>query len=155
MTTDADPRRTEPVKLPPAELIALTPDVFTRHYWDAAREHRLVVPRCTACGTYRFPPSAFCYVCRAQDVEYVEQSGLGTVYSYTVVWHPVLPEVSDAVPYVPSVVELPDTGGVRLVASLVDVTPDDLHIGMDVELVWRDVHDDVTVPTFRPRHPSM
>lgn len=141
----------EPVaKLPPAELIALTPDVFTAPFWDAAREHRLVIPRCTSCGTYRFPPSAFCYVCRTQDVEWVEQSGRGTLYSYTVAWHPLLPEVSDSVPYVPAVVELPGTGGVRLIANLVDVRPSEIRIGMDLALVWRDVHDDVTIPTFRP-----
>ena len=137
-------------KLPPADLIHLTPDVFTVHFWDAAREHRLVVPRCTTCGTYRFPPSAFCYVCRTQEVAYVEQAGRGVLYSYTVAWHPLLPDVSDSVPYIPAVVELPDTGGVRLVANLVDVRPSEVRIGMDLELVWRDVHDDVTVPTFRP-----
>jgi len=151
MTTHTTPGADEPVaKLPPAELIHLTPDVFTVNFWDAAREHRLVVPRCTSCGTYRFPPSAFCYVCRTQEVEYVEQSGRGTLYSYTVAWHPLLPDVSDAVPYIPAVVELPDTGGVRLVANLVDVRPSEVRIGMDLELVWRDVHDDVTIPTFRP-----
>lgn len=137
-------------KVIPAELISLTPDVFTVHFWDAAREHRLVVPRCTTCGTYRFPPCAFCHECRTQEVEYVEQSGRGTLYSYTVAWHPLLPDVSDAVPYIPAVVELPDTGGVRLIANLVDVRPSQVRIGMDLELVWRDVHDDVTVPTFRP-----
>lgn len=151
MTTPSTNPTNEPVvKVPPAELISLTPDVFTVHFWDAAREHRLVVPRCTTCGTYRFPPSAFCYVCRTQDVEWVEQSGRGTLYSYTVAWHPLLPDVSDSVPYVPAVVELPDTGGVRLVANLVEVRPSEIRIGMDLELVWRDVHDDVTVPTFRP-----
>lgn len=149
MTTP--PRSDEPIaKLPPAELIALTPDVFTAPFWDAARAHRLVVPRCTECGTYRFPPSAFCYVCRTQAVEWIEQPGRGTVYSYTVAWHPLLPDVSDSVPYVPAVVELPDTGGVRLIANLVDVCPSEVRIGMDVELVWRDVHEDVTVATFRP-----
>ena len=65
-------------------------------------------------------------------------------------WHPLLPEVSDSVPYIPAVVELPDTGGVRLIANLVDVRPSEVRIGMDLELVWRDVHDDVTVVTFRP-----
>ncbi|MFM8305157.1 MAG: Zn-ribbon domain-containing OB-fold protein [Actinomycetota bacterium] len=137
-------------KLPPAELIALTPDVFTAPFWAAAAEHRLVVPRCTSCGTYRFPPSAFCYACRAQDVEWVEQSGRGTLYSYTVIRHPILPEVSDSVPYIPAVVELPDTGGVRLVANLVDVRPSEVRFGMDLLLVWRNVADGVTVPTFRP-----
>jgi uncharacterized OB-fold protein len=136
-------------KLPPAELIALTPDVFTAPFWDAARDHRLVVPRCTSCGTFRFPPSAFCYVCRTQEVEWVEQEGRGTLYSYTVAWHPLLPDVSDAVPYIPAVVELPDTG-VRIVANLVDVRPSEVRIGMALALVWRDVHDDVTVATFRP-----
>jgi len=150
MTTPTTPADEPMAKLPPAELINLTPDVFTVHFWDAAREHRLVVPRCTSCGTYRFPPSAFCYVCRTQEVEYVEQSGRGTLYSYTVAWHPLLPDVSDSVPYIPAVVELPDTGGVRLIANLVDVRPSEVRIGMDLELVWRDVHDDVTVPTFRP-----
>jgi len=152
VTTDAEATAAEEpmAKLPPAELIALTPDVWTAPFWDAALEHRLVIPRCTKCGTYRFPPSAFCYVCRRQDLEWVEQSGRGTVYSYTVAWHPLLPDVSDSVPYIPAVVELPDTGGVRVIGDLVDVRPSEVHIGMDVEVVWRDVHDDVTVPTFRP-----
>jgi len=149
MTTAAN--TDEPfAKLPPAELISLTPDVFTTPFWDAARAHRLVVPRCTTCATYRFPPSAFCYVCRTQEVEWVEQPGRGTLYSYTVAWHPLLPDVSDSVPYVPAVVELPDTGGVRLIANLIEVRPSEVRIGMDLELVWRDVHDDVTVATFRP-----
>ena len=137
-------------KLPPAELIALTPDVFTAPFWDAARDNRLVVPRCTACGTYRFPPSAFCFRCQGQAVEWVEQSGRGVCFSYTVAWHPLLPEVHESVPYIPAVVELPDTGGVRLIANLVDVRPSEVRIGMDLDLVWRDVHPYVTVATFRP-----
>jgi uncharacterized OB-fold protein len=71
-------------------------------------------------------------------------------FSYTVAWHPLLPEVHESVPYIPAVVELPDTGGVRLIANLVDVRPSEVRIGMDLELVWRDVHPDVTVATFRP-----
>src|SRR5215203_5996076 len=101
-------------KLPPAELIALTPDEWTEPFWAAAREHRLVVPRCVNCGTYRFPPSPFCYVCRTQDIDWVEQTGHGTLYSFTVAWHPIVPDVSDWVPYIPAVVELPNTGGVRV-----------------------------------------
>ena len=45
-----------PLRLPPADLIHLTPDVWTEPFWAAAAEHRLVVPRCTRCGTFRFPP---------------------------------------------------------------------------------------------------
>jgi len=145
------PEDGEPVaKLPPEELIWLTPNEWTIHYWEEAARHQLVVPRCVVCGTYRFPPSPFCYVCQNQEVEWVEQPGRGTVYSYTVAWHPLLPDVRGSVPYIPVVVELPDTGGVRLVGDMVDVRPSEVHIGMEVELVWRDVREGVSVPTFRP-----
>ena len=138
------------VRLPADVLVGVTADVFTQPFWDAAAEHRLVVPRCTACGTYRFPPSAFCWRCRAQDVEWVEQPGHGTVYSFTVVRHPLLPSLADTVPYVPAVVELPGTGGCRVVGAMTDVAVEDVHIGMPVELVWRDVREGTTVPTWRP-----
>jgi uncharacterized OB-fold protein len=137
-------------KLPPEELISLTPDVYTQPFWDAALEHRLTIQRCTACGTFRLPPTGFCWKCRSQDVEWVELEGRGTVYSFTVVWHPLLPDFADSVPYVPAVVELPDTNGCRLIGAMADVATEDVKVGMEVELVWRDVRDGVTVPTWRP-----
>jgi len=137
-------------KLPPEELIYLTPDVGTTPFWEAAAEHRLVIPRCTNCGTYRFPPSAFCYVCRTQEIEWMEQSGAGTLYSFTVAWHPLMPDVSDSVPYIPAVVELPGTGGVRIIGNLVDVRPSEVVIGMKLHLRWRDIREGVSVPLFAP-----
>jgi len=137
-------------KLPPEELIALGPDAFTKPFWEAAAEHRLVVPRCTECATFRLPPSAFCWRCQAQAVEWVEHDGAGTVYSFTIIHHPLMPELSDSVPYVPAVVELPDTNGCRLVGALHEVSLDTVKVGLPVELVWRDVREGETVPTFRP-----
>jgi uncharacterized OB-fold protein len=83
-------------------------------------------------------------------MEWVEQPGRGTVYSFTIVWHPLLPDLADSVPYVPAVVELPDTNHCRLVGAMVDVELSDVRIGMDVELVWRDVREGTSVPTWRP-----
>lgn len=137
-------------KLPDERIIGLTPDAWTQPFWDAAAQHRLVVPRCTGCGTFRLPPSAFCWKCRAQDVEWVEHDGRGAVYSYTIVWHPLLPDVADSVPYVPAVVELPNTNACRLIGAMTETRLSDVRIGMDVELVWRDVENGVSVPTWRP-----
>jgi len=67
-----------------------------------------------------------------------------------VVWHPVLPDLADSVPFAPLVVELPDTDHVRLVGALTDATTATPRVGLDVELVWRDVRDGETVPTWRP-----
>jgi uncharacterized OB-fold protein len=138
------------LRLPPEGLIQLTPDVWTAPFWEAAAQHRLVVPRCVGCGAFRFPPSPFCWRCRAQDVHWVERPGRGFVYSFTIVWHPIVADLADTVPYAPAVVEIPDTDGVRIVGAVTDASPSDVHVGRAVELVWRDVRADVTVPTWRP-----
>ena len=82
----------------PKDIIELTPNVYTEPYWLATAEHRLILPKCTTCGTYRFPPGPFCWNCRAQEVEWVEHDGTGTIYSFTIVRHPVIPEVAEALP---------------------------------------------------------
>ena len=146
----ASPAPSERLRVPAADLIHLTPNEWTAPFWAAAAEHRLVVPRCTSCGAFRFPPSPFCWRCQAQAVDWVERPGRGTVYSFTVVWHPVLPDLADSVPYAPAVVELPDTDHVRVVGAVVDADAGDVRIGRPVELVWRDVRAGETVPTWRP-----
>ena len=135
--------------VPPADIIWLTPNVFTEPFWRATAEHRLVLPRCTACGTFRFPPSPFCFACRAQDVEWVEHEGNGTVYSFTVIRHAVIPDVKDALPFIAAVVELPDTNGCRVIGNIVDIDPSDVRIGMDVSLDWYDVREGTAIPIFR------
>jgi uncharacterized protein len=133
----------------PADVVWLTPNVFTEPFWLATAEHRLTIPRCTSCGTFRFPPSAFCFHCRAQDVEWVEHDGKGTLYSFTIIRHAVIPDVADALPLIAGVVELPGTGGVRLVVNIVDTDPDAVVIGAAAELVWYDVREGTTIPCFR------
>ncbi|MGH9025964.1 MAG: Zn-ribbon domain-containing OB-fold protein [Acidimicrobiia bacterium] len=135
---------------PPESVIELTPNEWTLPFWEATADHRLVVPRCTGCGAYRMPPGPFCHVCRMQDIEWVEQSGRGEVYSFTVIRHGVIPDVKEALPFVAAVVELPDTGGVRLVANIVQCEPEAVRIGMPVELFWNDVREGVSIPCFRP-----
>jgi len=133
----------------PPDLIRLTPNVWTEPFWRATAEHRLVIPRCTACGTFRFPPGPFCWRCRAQEVEWVEHDGRATVYSFTVIRHAVIPEVAEHLPLVAAVVELPGTGGCRVIGSIVDCEPEAVHIGRPVSLDWYDVREDTVIPVFR------
>jgi hypothetical protein len=135
--------------VPPADVVWLAPNAWTEPFWRAAAEHRLVLPRCTACATFRFPPSPFCWRCRAQDVEWVAHDGRGAVYSFTVVRHAVIPDVAAALPLVAAVVELPGTGGCRLVGNVVDCEPEAVSIGAPVEVGWYDVREGTTIPVFR------
>ncbi len=135
--------------LTPESVINLTPNVWTEPFWAAAAEHRLVVPRCTSCGTHRMPPTPFCWRCRHQDVEWEEHDGRGTLYSFTVVRHAVIPDVRDALPLIAGIVELPNTEGCRLVGNIVDCEPEAVRIGLGVTTDWYDVREGETVPVFR------
>jgi uncharacterized OB-fold protein len=134
----------------PPELVDLHPDPWTEPFWLAAREHRLVAPRCQSCGTFRMPPSPFCRTCRQQAVDWVELSGEGTVYSFITTHQALIPQLRDFVPYVVAVIELDDAPGIRLMSNLVDTETDDVRVGMPVQVVWDDVHANATIPRFRP-----
>src|SRR6266498_318606 len=86
-------------------------DAHTQPFCDAALEGRLLVPRCTNCGTFRLPPGPFCFVCQHQQVDWVELPGTGTIYTFTIVRHPLRPQLVDVVPYVAAVIELDGTQG--------------------------------------------
>ena len=49
-----------------------------------------------------------------------------------------------------AVIALENAGGVRIISNLVDVNPDELEIGLPVELVWEDMSADLAIPRFRP-----
>jgi uncharacterized OB-fold protein len=120
-------------------------------WWDACADHRFVVQRCTRCGTTRHPPGPVCPSCRSPEAEWAELPGTGTVYSYTVVRQAFLPALADVVPYVVAVVEPDGAGGARMVTNVVDIDPEEVHIGMAVEVVWEDMGPELSVPRVRPR----
>ncbi|MEO3787552.1 OB-fold domain-containing protein [Actinocorallia sp. B10E7] len=134
----------------PAEFAQLNPDSWTEPFWLSAREHRLTAPRCAECGTFRFPPGPFCHECRHQDVEHVELPGTGTVYTYTVARHGVVPSLAGTVPYTIAVIEPDGAPGIRMIANIVECDPARIAIGSRVEVVWDDVDAEVTIPRFRP-----
>jgi hypothetical protein len=119
----------------------------TLPWWEAAREHRLVAQQCGSCGALRHPPGPICPECSATGADWVELSGRGTVYTFTVVHQQFVPA---DVPYVVIAVDLEE--GVRLVSNLVDADPAEVRIGMPVEVVWEDMGQALSLPRFTRRH---
>lgn len=115
-------------------------------WFEAAKEHRLVIQRCTACGTLRHPTGPMCGQCRSLDWDTVEASGRGTVYSFVVNHHPQIPGFE--YPLVVATIELDE--GTRLIANMTGVAPNEVEIDMPVELDWIDADPDLTLPAFRP-----
>ena len=138
-------------KRPPPDLFKLATNAWTQPFWDAAAQHRLVVAQCGTCGTCRMPPTPFCPTCQSQQIDWKTLSGLGEIYTYTIVDRAILPGMADHLPYVPAVITLEGGGGVRLISNVVDVALAELAIGMPVQVVWDDLREGVAVPRFRPR----
>jgi hypothetical protein len=123
-------------------------DAVTLPFWQAAAEHRLVVQRCTGCGHTRLPPAPVCPECRSADADWQPLSGRGEVYTYTVVHRPLA--AGQQLPFVIAVIALEGAGGVRMISNLVAVKPEDVAIGMPVEVVWEDMSSELAIPRFRP-----
>jgi uncharacterized protein len=124
------------------------PSPESEHYWRAAREHRLELPRCKACGKMWFPPSQSCPHCNAADFTWTAVSGRGRIFSF-VTYHRVYhPAFAGDVPYVVALVELDE--GPRLLTNIVGVPPDQVACDMAVRVVFDDYSEDVAVPKFTP-----
>ena len=48
-----------------------------------------------------------------------------------------------------AVVALEGAGGVRMISNIVDADPDELSIGLALEVAWEDMSDDLAIPRFR------
>ena len=134
----------------PDEMPMPAANAETIGWWEAAANHRLVVQRCTQCGATRHPPGPVCPRCRAMTSEWATVPGTGTVFTYTVVRQAFIPSLSDKLPYIVIAVELDGAHGVRMVSNLVDVEPEEVSVGMSVEVVWEDMGPELAVPRFRP-----
>jgi uncharacterized OB-fold protein len=128
-----------------------TPSSVSQPFWDAAKEHRLVYQRCKACGTRVFYPRDVCPgpMCfGVGTLEWVESRGRGWVYAHTISYQPASPEFAADVPYVLAIIELDD--GWRMNSNVINIDPQDVEIGMRVEVVWDDVTPEFTLPKFQP-----
>src|SRR5262245_58258921 len=86
----------------------------TKPYWDAARAGRLILRFCGACRKPHFPPRHLCPTCWAPCADWIESTGRGSVYSFTVMRRAPSPEFSASVPYVVALVDLEE--GPRMLA---------------------------------------
>ena len=134
----------QPVARPLRPRPALTQD--NSFFFEGAKQHKLLVQRCTACGTLRHPPRPACAHCRSFEWEPLEASGRGTIFSFTVNHYPQVPAFD--YPLVVALVELEE--GTRLIANVSGITPETVHIGMPVEVGFEDFDDDLSLPVFHP-----
>lgn len=131
---------------PPKPVPEITPEMAP--FFAAAREGRLVVQRCTGCGTLWFPARPRCSACLGKEATWVPVSGRGEIFSFVVMHQAAHPAFAARVPYPVVVVQLAE--GVRMLSGVTGIAPEDLRIGMPVEVAFERRSDEVSVPVFRP-----
>ncbi len=124
------------------------PDLVTARFWEAAREHKLLLQRCGDCGVFQFFPQSHCRSCLSESLNWVEASGRGTIYSYTIIRRAPSAAFVQDIPYVVTLVELDE--GVRMMSNVVGCVPEEVSVGMKVEVLFDHATDEIAIPKFRP-----
>jgi uncharacterized protein len=122
------------------------PQAGTRPFWDGCGRHQLMFLGCCSCGQALHAPALVCTNCRSRQLKWSQSNGLGTVYSWTMVWRPQTPAF--VVPYSPILVELDE--GWSLLSNLVGCDHLDVEIGMRVEVEFHEISSGALLPYFRP-----
>lgn len=127
------------------------PTTESKPFWDACARHELTIQRCKDCGKYWFPPSNRCQHCWSPEHEWLPVSGRGELFTFTVYRRAYAPELKDQIPYVVGIVELEE--GPRLITNIVGCEPEEVQVGMPVEVVFEDIAEGVALHAFRRQSP--
>lgn len=116
-------------------------------YWNAARQRRLFIRKCAACGEHHFLPRYLCPVCWSDQLDWVQSKGTGSVHSYTIVRRAPIATFAANVPYVVALIDLDE--GPRMISNLVGESALLVKISDRVEVLFEDRGDGAMLPQFK------
>jgi len=123
------------------KIQAPQPNPETQAFWKAAEQGKLMIGKCSACGKVHYYPRAICPFCFSDRTELQQASGIGTVYTYSVMRRA-------PIPYAIAYVTLSE--GPTMMTNIVDCDLDKIRIGQSVKLVFKPTDGGPPVPMFTP-----
>ena len=121
---------------------------FSQAFWDGTKARKLLIQYCDDCDANIFYPRRDCPHCWRQNLAWIEAKGIGEVFSFTVTYEGVEAMFEDDLPIILAWIDLPE--GIRMNTNLLECEAEQVYIGMPVEVIFRDVTDEITLPFFRP-----
>jgi len=100
----------------------------------------LIGSKCRICERCFFPSRVICPYCYKEELEEIELSTRGILYSFTIVEEEKAVPPEFKVPYAFGYIDLPE--GVRVLSLLKDWENKPVRLGMDMELVIEQLHAD-------------
>ena len=131
-----------------SEYLKPLPEIqaHSQAFWDGTRQRKLLVQHCNNCQSNIFYPRRDCPECWSQDLGWIESSGRARIFSFSITYEGVEKIFAEDLPIILAWVDLPE--GIRMQTNLIDCDPDEIEIGMEVEVAFRDVTDEITLPYF-------
>ncbi len=123
------------------------PNLDNQEFFDKSREHKLVLRHCRDCESFLHPPRPNCPSCGSENLEWLESPGKGTIYTFTITRQLVSRAFVGRLPW--AVVEVELEEGINLISNLVECDPEEIEIGMPVEVIFEEVNEEFTLPKFR------
>lgn len=125
----------------PAHNSAPQSNIEIQPFWDATAEDKLLLKKCNACGEIHYYPRSICPFCFSDDTVWIEASGKGIIYSYSVIR-------KAEVPYVIAYVTLQE--GPTMMTNIIDCDIDSVRIDMAVKVSFVDTGEGTALPMFTP-----
>jgi uncharacterized protein len=123
------------------KIPAPQPNPETTAFWESAAHGRLLLKKCLACSQLHYYPRALCPFCGSDRTEWQAASGLGSIYSWSVMRRA-------EVPYAIAYVTLEE--GITMMTNIVDCDLDGIRIGQRVRVVFKPTDGGPPVPAFTP-----
>ena len=119
-------------------------------YWNKAKEGELWLRNCNSCGNAYFYPRDISPCCFSKDTSWIKASGKASLHTYAIVHRAPHPGFAQDAPYVVAIVDLEE--GPRMPTNIVidDPTPENLQIGMALEVTFEDISEKIALPKFKP-----
>ncbi len=120
---------------------------WSHKFWEGTKKGKLLIQECQDCGTKIFYPRKACPECWSSNLGWYESSGKGKIYTYSIMLAGVEEKFASDLPYVLAYIDLPE--GIRMMTRIVGCDPKAVDIGMDVEVVFEEATEEITLPYFR------
>lgn len=124
------------------ELAAPAINTENKPFFDAAKHGRLLLKRCDDCGKHHYYPRRLCPHCFSARTRWVDASGRGRIYTYSV------SRLGVPTPFALAYVTLDE--GVRVMTNIVDCDLDSIRIDMPVRVVFKQSSGEALIPMFTP-----
>lgn len=131
----------------PWDRTPLDPGPVDREYFEAAAQGKLVIQKCPVCAFTQFPPKMLCVSCGGEP-QWVETSGIGKIYTFTIVRRHGVEPFATLTPFVLAMIDIPE--GVRFMGNVTNVDVETVQVGLALEAYSLRIDENMALPLWRP-----